>query len=148
MSSQKLYPVASKKPPYAIQVSGAEMRAGEGIPRRHPGCGDDEGGLKWTPDESISCTYDIVCFAARTHGDAPCMGARKLITTHVEKKTITKIVNGEWTEVEKQWVFYEFGSFEFISFVQYKERVDAVGAGLLNLGLKKGDLVHIFAATR
>ena len=148
MSQQKLYPVASKTPPYAIQVSGVEKSTGEGIPRRHPGCGDDDGGLKSSPDESISCTYDIVRFAARTYGDAPCMGSRKLIKTHVEKKMIPRIVNGEQTEVEKQWVFYEFGPFEFISFVQYKKRVDAVGAGLLNLGLKKGDLVHVFAATR
>lgn len=140
----KFQPVAVKKPPYSVQVPGVEKKEGEGIPRRHP---ESVNGLKTSPDPSIKTLYDIPCYAARVHGEAQCMGTRPLIKTHVETKMVSKVINGQKTEVPKEWTFYEYGPFEFINFKQYKQRVDATGAGLRHLGLETGDRLHIFAAT-
>lgn len=140
----KFQPVMVKKPPFSLPVSGVEKKEGEGIPRRHPESIQE---LKTSPDPSVKTVYDIVQYGARTHGEANCMGQRRLIKTHIEEKMVPKVVNGQKTEVPKQWTYYEYGPFEFINFKQYKERVDAFGAGLRHLGLEKGDMVHIFAAT-
>jgi hypothetical protein len=144
-SRKTLYPVATKKPPYSLQVPGVEKKPGEGIPRRHPGSMD---GLKTTPDPDIKTLYDVVTRGARMFGDAECMGSRKLIKTHVEEKMVKKVVDGEEREVPKQWTFYEMGGYKFKSFKQYKEQVDICGSGLRALGLGAGDRVHIYAATR
>lgn len=145
MTSKKLYPVAVRKPPYSVQVpEEGERKPGHGIPRRLP---TSVPNLPTSPDPSIKTIYDVVVYGANTHGDAECMGDRPLIKTHTDKKTLKKIVNGEEVEYEKQWVFYEMGKYKFISFNEYKKRVDVTGAGLRALGLNKGDLVHIYAAT-
>lgn len=144
-SSTKLFPVATKKPPYTLPVPDYEKKEGEGVPRRHPIAID---GLLTTPDPSVVTVYDIVTYGANTHGTAECMGTRPLIKTHTEEKMIKKVVNGEETEVPKKWTYYELGPYKFINFVEYKELVDSAGAGLRALGLAKGSRLHIMAATR
>jgi long-chain acyl-CoA synthetase len=139
------YPVATKKPPYTVQVSGVEKKDGEGIPRRHPSAID---GLATTPDPDVKTLYDVVTRGARLFGDAECMGSRKLIKTHVEEKMVKKVVDGEEREVPKQWTYYEMSGYTFQSFKQYKEQVDIVASGLRKLGLVAGDRLHIYAATR
>jgi long-chain acyl-CoA synthetase len=135
----------TKKPPFNQQVPGIEQKDGHGIPRRHPGSIE---GLKSQPDPSIATLYDIVQFGARVYGKNKCMGSRKLIKTHTEEKKIKKIVDGEETEVPKKWTYYEMSEYSYISFNDYKEKVDIIGSGLRALGMTKGDLVHLFAATR
>jgi long-chain acyl-CoA synthetase len=139
------YPVATKKPPYTLQVPGVEKKPGEGIPRRHPSSID---GLATTPDPDVKTLYDVVTRGARLFGDAECMGSRKLIKTHVEEKMVKKMVDGEEREVPKQWTYYEMSGYTFMSFKQYKEQVDICASGLRKLGLVAGDRLHIYAATR
>lgn len=146
MSSGKLYPVATRKAPYSVQVpEPGERKEGHGIPRRLDTSVPD---LPTSPDPSVKTVYDVVTYGARVHGDNKCMGQRPLIKTHVETKKLKKIVNGEEQEYDKQWVYYEMGKYDFITFKEYKKRVDTVGCGLRALGLNKGDFVHIFAATQ
>ncbi|KAF8536420.1 hypothetical protein BDD12DRAFT_748519 [Trichophaea hybrida] len=147
MASQKrsiLYPVATKKPPYTVQVPGVEKKPGEGIPRRHPGSIDE---LKTTPDPDVKTVYDIVVRGAKKFGTAECMGSRKLIKVHIEEKMVKKVVDGVEQDVPKQWIYYEKSGYTFKNFIEYKEAVDTCGAGLRALGLGKGDKVHIYAAT-
>ena len=140
-----LHPVATKKPPYTLQVPGVEKKPGEGLPRRIPSSIE---ALVTTPDPDVKTLYDIVCRGARKFGDHECMGSRKLIKTHVEEKMVKKMVDGEEQEVPKKWTYYEMSGYTFKSFNQYKEVVDIVGSGLRALGLVATDRVHIFAATR
>lgn len=58
------------------------------------------------------------------------------------------VVEGKEVEVEKTWTFFEMGDFEYITFGEYAERAMSIGSGLRKLGLKRGDKLHIFAATR
>ncbi|KAI5818803.1 hypothetical protein BZA77DRAFT_9960 [Pyronema omphalodes] len=139
-----LYPVATKKGPYSLQVPGVEPKEGEGIPRRHPGSIDR---LVSTPDPDVRTVYDIVVRGAKKFGTSECMGRRPMIKTHVEKKMIKKVVDGVETEVPKEWVYYEKGGYTFKNFIEYKESVDTCGAGLRALGLNKNDRVHIYAGT-
>jgi long-chain acyl-CoA synthetase len=140
-----LYPVATKKAPYSLQVPGVEPKEGEGIPRRHPGSIDR---LVSTPDPDVRTVYDIVVRGAKKFGTSECMGRREMIKTHVEKKMIKKVVDGVETEVPKEWIYYEKGGYTFKNFIEYKETVDTCGAGLRALGLNKNDRVHIYAGTR
>lgn len=144
-SRPKLWPTISHKPPFNIQLPNYEKRDGEGIPRRHPGSLDS---LKERPDPSIGTLYDIVCFVEKKYGDALCMGSRKLLKTHVEKKMVKKMVNGEETEVPKEWTYYEMSGYEYMSYKEYKRLVDTVGCGLSAIGLAKDDYVQLYAATR
>jgi long-chain acyl-CoA synthetase len=57
------------------------------------------------------------------------------------------LVDGRDSEVDKTWVYFELGPYEYTSFLQYEKLVYQVGAGLHKLGLGKGDRVHIYAAT-
>src|SRR5271169_1490437 len=72
--------------------------------------------LSDSPHPSIRTVYDLVQFNARRHGDAPCFGTRKVVKIHVEKQTVTKIVNGVATPVEKSWMFWELGPFQYRSY--------------------------------
>src|SRR5690606_23206000 len=77
------------KPPFSVQVPGVEKIPGEGIPRRNP---EAVNGLKSVLDPTCRTSYDIVLRGARLFGDRQCLGSRKLIKTHTEKKTIKKVV--------------------------------------------------------
>lgn len=67
---------------------------------------------------------------------------------HQENKKVKKMVDGKLQEVDKQWSYYELSGYSYISFVEYEKMVLNVGSGLANLGMSKGDRVHLFAATR
>lgn len=140
-----LYPVATKKGPYSLQVPGVEKKPGEGIPRRLPSSID---ALTTTPDPDIKTLYDIVTRGARKFPESHCMGKRSLVKLHAETKMIKKIVDGVEQEVPKQWSYYEMSGYTWKNYVQYKEAVDTCGAGLVALGLKRDDRVHIYAGTR
>ncbi|EAQ88270.1 hypothetical protein CHGG_04889 [Chaetomium globosum CBS 148.51] len=80
-------------------------------------------------------------------GNAKCMGSRKLVRTHQDKKMIKKLVNGQECEVEKSWTFFEMSPYEYISYTDYERLTHQLGAGLRKLGLVKNDRVHVYAAT-
>jgi len=141
---QFVWPYMSKRPPFNIQVPGAEKKEGEGIPRRHP---SSINGLRSRLEPDIATTYDIVKRGAAKFGDAQCLGSRTLIKQHEEVKKLKKVVDGVEREVPKTWIYYELSGYKFLSFKEYLERVNTIGAGLKALGLEKGEKVQIFAAT-
>lgn len=75
------------------------------------------------------------------------MGSRKLIKEHVEEKMITKKVKGKETEVPKKWTYYEYGPYEYISFIELQKATLRLGCGLRALGMESGDKLEIFAGT-
>lgn len=104
-------------------------------------------GLLNTPHPDIATVYDIVQFAAKTYGVKRAMGYRKLIKEHVEEKTITKKVDGKEQKVPKKWTYYEYGDYEYISFIEMQKATMRLGSGLRHIGLQKGDKLEIFAGT-
>jgi len=90
---------------------------------------------------------DVAPFNTKRWGDARCFGTRKVIKIHKETQNVTKLVNGSPKTVEKMWMFWELGPFEYRSYKEAaKEGLD-IGAGLVKLGLVKGDKVAIYADT-
>jgi long-chain acyl-CoA synthetase len=132
------------KPPFSLEAPGYEKVEGETIPRRNV---NTVNGLQETPSPDIQTVFDIVRTSARKYGNAKALGSRKLITTHHETKKVKKIVDGEETEVDKKWTYFELSGYSYKSFAEYETLTLQLGSGLRKLGLKKEDRVHIFAAT-
>lgn len=100
------------------------------------------------PEDGIATLYDVLVRSAAKFGDLDAMGTRKLIEMHTETKKVKQIVEGTEKEVEKTWMFFEMGPYEYVTFGQYFDRALQIGSGYRKLGLAKGDRLHIFAATR
>lgn len=138
-------PRMEKKGPFSFEVSGVEKVDGETAPRRNVRCKD---GLITQPDPSIRTAYDIVNYSANKFGNAKCIGSRTVLDVHKEKKIVKKMVDGQETDVEKEWSYFELSPYKFLSFVEFQKFVGTLGAGLKKLGLTKGDKIHLYGATR
>jgi long-chain acyl-CoA synthetase len=148
MASQhtaQLYPRTTKKPPFSVEAPGHEPVKGETIPRRHPSSKDK---LPTRPAEDVGTIWDNLKRAAEKFGNAKAIGTRKLLKTHHEIKKIKKIVNGQETQVDKKWTYFELSEYTYMSFIEYEKLVLQCGSGLANLGLVRHDKMHLFGATR
>jgi long-chain acyl-CoA synthetase len=134
-----------KSPPFSLEVPNSPQIDGETIPRRNPAF---LGSLVSRPCEEVATLFDVLLRSAEKFGDLKAVGTRMLIETHVEFKKVMKVIDGVEKEVEKKWVYFEMGEFEFETFGAYVRRCLRIGAGLRKLGLGVGDRVHVFAATR
>ncbi|KAK4154762.1 hypothetical protein C8A00DRAFT_32430 [Chaetomidium leptoderma] len=133
-----------QKPPYTIEAPGCQPVEGETIPRRHPKAKD---GLVERPAPDVNTTFDLLKRSAERYGNEPAVGSRKLIHTHKEKKKVPKVVDGQTTEVEKEWTYYELSDYSYMTYQEYFAQVLQIGAGLRKLGLSPKDRLHIFATT-
>lgn len=140
-----LYPKMTMKPPFTVEVPGAKAKEGETVPRRHPNAKD---GLIIRPAPDVNTPYDIVRRGAEKFGNAKAIGTRRLIKTHVENKKVKKIIDGQEQEVEKKWTYFELSGYTYKTFIEYEAQVNQLGAGLKNLGLEKGNRLHLYGATR
>lgn len=139
-----LIPRMSARGPFSVEVPGQQPVEGETPVRRHPLAVD---GLITKPNDDITTVHELVRASVAKFGNAKCMGSRKLVRTHQEKKKIKKVVNGEEREVEKSWTFFEMSPYEYITYTDYERLTHQLGAGLRKLGLVKNDRVHVYAAT-
>jgi long-chain acyl-CoA synthetase len=134
-----------KSPPFTLEVPSSPSIPGETAPRRNANFLTS---LVSQPSEDIATLFDVLLRSAEKFGDLDGLGSRRLIETHKEVKMVKRVVDGLEMEVEKKWVYFEMGDFEFETFGAYVARCLKIGAGFRKLGLVVGDRVHIFAATR
>ncbi|ODM17738.1 hypothetical protein SI65_06526 [Aspergillus cristatus] len=139
-----LKPKMAKKPPFTVEVPGAEPIQGETKPRRHLRSKD---GLILRPAEDVGTTYDVFRRSARLFGNAKAVGSRKLIKTHIENKKVKKVIDGVEKEVDKKWTYFEMSEYSYKSFVEYEQLALQLGAGLRKLGLEKDSKIHLYGAT-
>ncbi|BCR88402.1 long-chain fatty acid-CoA ligase FAA1 [Aspergillus chevalieri] len=139
-----LQPKMAKKPPFTVEVPGAEPVQGETKPRRHLRSKDD---LILRPAEDVGTTYDVFRRSARLFGNAKAVGSRKLIKTHIENKKVKKVIDGVEKEVDKKWTYFEMSGYSYKSFVEYEQLALQLGAGLRKLGLEKDSKIHLYGAT-
>lgn len=139
-----LLPRMSAKPPFSVEVPGQQPVEGETPVRRHPAAVN---GLITRPSDDITTVYELVRSSVIKFGNAKCMGSRKLVRTHLDKKMVKKVVNGQEREVEKSWTYFEMSPYEYLSYNEYDRLIHQLGAGLRQIGLVKDDRVHIYAAT-
>jgi long-chain acyl-CoA synthetase len=131
-----LKPCMRKAAPFSVSVPGTEEVPGETRPRRNPAAID---GLISQPHPSIHTGYDIPQYAARTYGDAKCMGTRTLLATHRESKFIGGVL--------KEWEYFELGPYQYLTFVEFQDLISTLGSGLHHLGLYCGDKLHLYGST-
>ncbi|PSR79333.1 long-chain-fatty-acid-CoA ligase 1 [Coniella lustricola] len=139
-----ILPKFQAKPPFSVEVPDQKPVEGETPIRRLPAAIPD---LIAKPEPNISTLYELVRVSVEKYGNAKALGSRKLVRTHQETKKVKKIVDGEEREVDKQWTYFELGSYEYLTYLEYEQLILQVGAGLRKLGLDKDDRIHIFAAT-
>ncbi|EYE95655.1 long-chain fatty acid-CoA ligase FAA1 [Aspergillus ruber CBS 135680] len=139
-----LQPKMAKKPPFSVEVPGAEPVQGETKPRRHLRSKD---GLILRPAPDVGTTYDVFRRSARLFGNAKAVGTRKLIKTHIENKKVKKVIDGVEQEVDKKWTYFEMSGYQYKSFVEYEQLALQLGAGLRKLGLEKDGKIHLYGAT-
>lgn len=134
-----------RKPPFTVDATGVQKVEGETIPRRNLASKD---GLISVPEPGVNTIYDILKRGSEKFGNAKCVGYRKLIREHQEKKQITKMVDGKETKTDKTWNYFELSEYQYMSFIEYERQAKSCGAGLRKLGMESGDKLHIFATTR
>lgn len=118
---------------------------GEGVVRRLAITADR---LVERPFDGIDVIPDVIAYAARTYGSREAYGWRRVVRMHEEEKQVKKMVRGEEVTETKKWKFFELSDFEYISFLEVKERVDELAKGLLHYGIGKADVFNIYAQTR
>lgn len=103
--------------------------------------------LATQPIEGIDTVYDILAYSARTYGDKNAFGEREVVAVHEEEKEVKKMVDGKQVTEKKKWQYFQLSEYKYLTFTQLKERADAIGKGLADIGLKKGDIFNVYAAT-
>jgi long-chain acyl-CoA synthetase len=140
-----IQPQCYKKPPFTVDVPNYTPVDGESIPRRHPAAAK---GLKYQPEPGIATVFDVFLRSSEKFGNLNAVGTRTLKTMHNEVKKIKRVVNGKEEISEKTWQYFELSGYKYLTFNEYRRKALDIGSGFRSLGLVKGDMVHIFAATR
>ncbi|KAJ2931925.1 hypothetical protein H1R20_g5168, partial [Candolleomyces eurysporus] len=106
-----------------------------------------DGDLVQYPVDGVKTVYEIVEYAARTHGSRPAVGWRDVVDTIEEEKEVTKVVEGKEVKEKKKWKYFELSPYKYLTFIEVKEAVSEVARGLLHLGVTDKDVFNIYAQT-
>lgn len=131
--------------PGSVEV-GPEPKKGEGRIRRNFLVA--EGELAARPMDGMDTVYDILVYVDRTYGSKNAIGYRDIVDTHIEEKEVTKIIEGKEVKETKKWSYFQLSEFKYMSFTELRKAAEAIGRGLADLGLKKGDILNIYSTTR
>ncbi|CED85600.1 Acyl-CoA synthetase [Phaffia rhodozyma] len=104
------------------------------------------------PLPGINTTLDVVNYAAQKSPNARGFGIRPVLDTITETKQITKMVDGQPHVESKDWKFFRLGEYQWITYLEFKQRINKIGTGLYELGLGKREngesgFVNIYSMT-
>ncbi|KAJ7060732.1 long-chain-fatty-acid-CoA-ligase [Mycena amicta] len=99
------------------------------------------------PLEGIDTVFDLLQYAARTHGTRDAIGWRDILQIVQENKEVKTVVDGEEFTETKTWKYFQLSDFKYISFVQLLDRVSEVARGLVDIGITTEDVFNIYAET-
>lgn len=136
---------APKWPSTASVTVEREVKSGETPTRRNVLAKD---ALVTGPIEGVDTVYDVLQYAARTHGTKKALGWRNVVDIHEEEKEVKKFVDGKEKIEKKKWKYFQLSPYNYLNFNEVKEAVDEIAAGLVDLGINKGDVVNVYAQTR
>lgn len=131
----------------ALTVPVGEAKSGETAPRRK--ASQKEAALERPTDSKATVLSDYFEECVKRQGKRPAIGWREFINTHIDTKKVTKMIDGKETQVDKDWVYYEYAKYSFIDYPELLELVKNYSKGLVKLGLNPGqvDKLHIYAQT-
>lgn len=136
-----------RKQPYKTGSSehGPAPAPGESRPRRSNMVGD--GPLVTQPLAGVGTIHDVLLYAARTFPNKEAMGWREVERIIEEEKEVTKTVGGQEVKEKKTWKYFQLSKYRYLTFQQFKEKVDVCAHALNHSGIKKGDVFNVYAAT-
>lgn len=67
------------------------------------------------PAPGIDTTYDIVCYAASSHGSKEGFGTRSVERVISETKKVKKVVDGKEIEEDKEWKYFQLSPYRWIT---------------------------------
>lgn len=134
----------SNKPPGTVEVGPPKVE-GETRIRRLAKSADK---LVTQPLEGIDTVYDIIQYAARTHGTHDAFGYRDIIDIVEEEKEVKKMVGGKEVTEMKKWKYFHLSDFKFLSFLDVQEAVSEIGRAFVDLGITTNDIVNVYSSTR
>lgn len=76
------------------------------------------------------------------------MGTRPIVETIEEEKEVVKTIGGKEHKEMKTWKYFKLGAFEWIDYVELRDRATDMAKGLLELGANREEVFNIYAATR
>lgn len=142
-------PTMSKPAPQFYPVGSVEVeketKPGETRTRRNAATADR---LVTQPLEGIDTVYDIILYAARVHGNKNALGWRDIVNVHEEQKDVKKVVDGKEVTEKKTWKYFELSHYKYLNYIQVKEAACEIAQGLVDLGVGKGEVFNVYAATR
>ena len=100
------------------------------------------------PFEGLDTVYDVVQYAARTHGKRDAFGYRDIIDIVEEEKEVKKVVGGKEVTEKKKWKYFHLSDFKFISYLDVQEAVSEISRALIDLGITTEDIINVYASTR
>lgn len=130
-----------------LTVAVGEAKPGETAPRRKASQRDGPAERPLDFQSSTLPAYFEEC--VKRHGDRNAMGWRDLIEIHVDTTKVTKVIDGEERQVDKEWTFFEYSTYTYQTYPEVLATVKAYAVGLEKIGLKPAqqDKLHIYAAT-
>ena len=128
----------------SIEV-GPEAQPGESRIRRLAACAD---ALVTVPTEGVNTVYDVFNRSTRLYGSRNAFGYRDIVNMVEEVKEVTKVVGGKEVIEKKKWKYFHLSDCKYYTFSDIKIMVSEIARGLLELGIRKGDVVNIYAQTR
>ncbi|KAK6461286.1 long-chain fatty acid--CoA ligase and synthetase 4 [Scheffersomyces coipomensis] len=97
------------------------------------------------PDDSKAITMaDFFEECVARNGKRNAMGWRTLIDTHHEIKKVTKIIDGEPQQIDKEWIYYELSPYNYITYPDLLTLVKDYSKGLIELGIKPNQQSKVF----
>ena len=90
------------------------------------------------PKAGIDTVTDILFYNAREHGTRDALGWRDIVDTIEEEKDVKKTMAGKEITEKKTWKFLQLSEYRWLNFVE---------VSLVELGLDKGQIFNIYAAT-
>ncbi|KAJ4471401.1 long-chain-fatty-acid-CoA-ligase [Lentinula aciculospora] len=100
------------------------------------------------PFDGIETVYDVLEYAARTHGTRRALGWRDIVDIHEEEKEIKGFVNGKEVVEKKKWKYFQLSDYKYINFIELKEAVSEIARGLVEIGVTSDAVCNIFSQTR
>lgn len=100
------------------------------------------------PTPGVNTVADILDYTARVHGDKKAMGWRDVLEIVEEEKEVVKTIEGKETKQMKTWKYFRLSEYKYINYIEVRNNAIELGKGLLELGLNRGDIFNVYAATR
>ncbi|KAF8632068.1 hypothetical protein AX15_002066 [Amanita polypyramis BW_CC] len=116
----------------------------EGAVRR---CAISKDKLVTQPFEGIDTVYDILAYAARTHGARNAIGWREVISIHEEEKEVKKVVDGKEVTEKKKWKYFELSDYKYMNYIELKEAVLSLARAFVDIGVTTDDVFNVYAQT-